>query len=681
MLKKWKNLAQLNRAIREQTEQTDKVKTVQRLMKQQILLAGGSFLLVLVLVVTMTAAWFTNVAKTSSMNFEAASWGVDAENISVGGEVVKIAPGTNGIVPLSVDNSDSKESLRVGVTVSKEQDMETELQKRIYFYVENPNVSAYGTNTETVSKMYLGTSEGNTYFYSILAGDTLEISEEYANDVPICWEWVQDVQGYYFKGTVANSSVLVQEYLRPIQYEMEDAVYETNMEDADYTGALLSVGGQTKAQFLSNISATDGYAGIIEEANGVVVNNMYYYPVAVDNAGFGVWAYLCNYGELLSAMEYDNSLANSETAVAITATVSLTAESQSALTKTVTTEEELVAGLMDTTVDIISLGNDMQVTAPITLAGDVDTVLDMNGFALSYGGSELAEGMFTVNQGAKLTILNGQLAKSVGETASTTTSAFVMSDGADVTMGHVKITGFESAVKVLGRNTGFGNSLLKMNHCTLETTNNAVWLQESGSTAAGTVNVFANNCSIHSVENIGICVEQSDGTSTSVNDSRLIIKNSTITGGTAAVVQLQAGTVTKLIDSTLSGNSGLVVKGGSVTVADSVLEGKGVYSAPAAENHWTNSGNGILVEATNGCIATVVLDGANTIVKSTNGYGVELFGESGYGPGRVVIYNGTYSGAVGAANWNGIGTFEIYGGTFTAQNGEPVALNITRYDN
>ena len=83
---------------------------IQKRIKLQILVLATSILLVIVLIFTMTAAWFTNVAKTSNLTFQTESWGFDADKITIGDTSVEnysipIAPGTSGIIPLIVDNS------------------------------------------------------------------------------------------------------------------------------------------------------------------------------------------------------------------------------------------------------------------------------------------------------------------------------------------------------------------------------------------------------------------------------------------------------------------------------------------------------------------------------------------------------------------------------------------------
>ena len=43
---------------------------------------------------------------------------------------------------------------------------------------------------------------------------------------------------------------------------------------------------------------------------------------------------------------------------------------------------------------------------------------------------------------------------------------------------------------------------------------------------------------------------------------------------------------------------------------------------------------------------------------------MQLFGKENLGPGRIMVYDGNFTGEKGSANFNGLGTFQIYGGTF-----------------
>ena len=84
----------------------------------------------------------------------------------------------------------------------------------------------------------------------------------------------------------------IDEYVLPIEYPF-DPVTTTFAED----GRLKTIDGFTTAdEFLVRFSETDGYKGTID-VNARTANG--YYPVYVNSEGYGVWAYLCTYSEII----------------------------------------------------------------------------------------------------------------------------------------------------------------------------------------------------------------------------------------------------------------------------------------------------------------------------------------------------------------------------------------------
>ena len=61
-------------------------------------------LLTLVLLFSMTVAWYTNVADTGGLIFVASKWGFDGE-IFVESDVISMAPGDSGIVSMQIRNT------------------------------------------------------------------------------------------------------------------------------------------------------------------------------------------------------------------------------------------------------------------------------------------------------------------------------------------------------------------------------------------------------------------------------------------------------------------------------------------------------------------------------------------------------------------------------------------------
>ena len=164
------------------------------------------------------------------------------------------------------------------VTASKA-GLSKEMQQRLYFYVETP----FYRNTERMDRVYVTTN--SAYTYTVFSGSEILITEESQNAPALKWRWVYDVLGYYVLGTVTADGENIVEYVRPIEY-----AYDPISTTFDANGALKTVDGiKTAASLLKEISATDGYSGIIDTS--AAING--YYPVYINEEGYGVWAYLC----------------------------------------------------------------------------------------------------------------------------------------------------------------------------------------------------------------------------------------------------------------------------------------------------------------------------------------------------------------------------------------------------
>ena len=113
--------------------------------------ASMAVLLIIQLVVLLfaiTAAWYTNIVQTNDLVFETSAWGFEG-SVQLGDEPIKAAPGHDGVIPL-IAESYSDDETAVGVNISKVK-MDTEMQKRIYFYVDTSKTR----NGETMERVYL----------------------------------------------------------------------------------------------------------------------------------------------------------------------------------------------------------------------------------------------------------------------------------------------------------------------------------------------------------------------------------------------------------------------------------------------------------------------------------------------------------------------------------------------
>lgn len=679
---------------------------IRKRIRMQILVLASSILLVVVLIFAMTAAWFTNVATTSSLSFETESWGFDESRIMVSSTPISIAPGASGIVPLSVDNSEAEEIAKVSVSISKAMMLPEELQKRIYFYADTSKTVTFSDGItewiteegtveegaieegateetvvqETVSKIYLGASAPDNYTYTILPGQILTMNELYCNDVPIKWEWVYDMLGYYFRGTVdasAENPVITDEYLRPIEYDYNEAVF-----DKENTQQLQQIGAITREEFLTQISSEDGYFGTINEAEAVAIVQddvqKLYYPVEVDSNGYGIWAYLCNYSEVEEGIAYDTQLAEAGQTVTAEATIFLTAYSMAAQTESVYTEAALKAALTDADIDVVELATDISTGSTITLAEGMK-VLDLNGYNLTYDGLENEYELISVSDGATLIVTDGEITgnSTATGTASKLNSKAMEAVGGNIVLNGVKISGVDSAVVIAdyAAETA-GDSVIQITNSDLTAAQATIFLQGNGSASDTMTRVIVQNSKITSQYNNAINGQGS----TDRWGTELILADSEINGYYGGIYQPQQKSATTITNCTVTGNTGIILKGGTMNIYDSTIQGTGevdVNDAAIVTSGYTDTGDGIYVEAGYAWSTSLILKGQNKVI-SDKAYAVEMIGETGKGPGRILIYdNGTYTGNKGDANWNGIGTFEIYGGTFT--NGT-VNATITRYD-
>ena len=639
---------------------------IKKVTRRQLFLAIGTLVVVIVLLFAMTSAWYTNVSKVTSLRLKTEQWGFDADSISVSDVEISAAPGMKGIVPINIDNSEKPDKVRIYITISKAQ-MDYEMQKRIFFYAD----TAETLNGETVSRIYLGSTDDNYFEYTVLPGQRLILTEDYYNDKPIKWEWVYDMEGYYFHGTVGNDSVSADEFIRPIEYDLDQAVFDLN--SSDPTGRLVSISGVSADDFLADVSSHDGYSGTIDVDNAKIVGNRVFYPVEVDENDTGIWAYLCTYGEIETGIRYDTAIAGEDQD--ITASLNITAVNLPVDPEKVADEGSFRLAAANSEVEFIELTDDIQLNYPVSFASDKEVTLDLHGFEITYAGEETSYAMFQTRNGASLTVVDGVVTGNGNVSASEgsmSTIAFYSSCG-DLTLSHVKTTGFDTAVYVSDYSGGsYPDSTICIYGCEIDTNASAIYVLGNGEFSDAPTQIILSDSTITSGY-AGIC----GNGSTNRWGTDMVIMNSNVSGKYAALYQPQQKANTLISGSVLTGITGLVVKGGTVNITDSTVSGTGPYSAARASgNGWTDTGDGIYVEAVYNWNAVVNVRG-NCVVTSENSYAVQMFGKTGVGSGRIVIYDGEFTGGRGAANWNSIGSFQIRNGTFSGG----VSADITRFDN
>lgn len=643
------------------------MKRVKKVVRRQAILAGGTLIIAVILIFAMTSAWYTNVSKVSSLTFKAEAWGFDPEKIEVSDTEVVVAPGTSGVVPLQIDNSESRDSVKIYVTASKLQ-MNAGLRNRIFFFADTAEVS----NGETMSRIYLGSTDDNAFSYTLMPGQKLILSDDYYSDVPVKWEWVYDMVGYYFRGTVTEeNNVIIDEYLRPISYDLDSATFDLYGENP--TGQLLTVGGDSLEDFLADVASTDGYEGTINPENAVTKGTNNYYPVQVDGDGHGVWAYLCNYNEIQNGISFDTALSNELDD--IVATFNVTAVNLPSRVEVVSTVSELTSALEDENVEVVELAGNMELESAVRLTDGTAATLDLNGYSLTYTGTGETYSLIRALGGSSLTVMNGEINGNGGVSGVEGRVSSVAFDAvcADLTLSNVKVRGFDTAVYVADNGGAGTDSVVKLYNCDLETENPTVLVLGNGDVSSAPTQVIIQGCTINSTTHSGI----SGNGSSDRYGTDIVVIDSKVSGKYTSIYQPQQNSTLLVSNSELEGITGIAVKGGTVNIIDSKVKGTGPYTAPrAAGSGWTDTGDGIYVEAVYNWGVSVTVKG-DSEVTSANGYAVDLFGRAGSGVGRIILQDGEYRGALGAVTWNEIGSVQIYGGTFTGT----VSESVTRYDN
>lgn len=590
-------------------------------MRKRIFWQAGLTTLVLVLtlviIFAITAAWTTNVVQTSGLQFQADTWGFDRE-ITVEMNAVAASPGDEGYISFEVIN-DNQDMAAIGINVSKA-DMRREMQQRLYFYVDTQQTR----NGEVMDRVYLNTLD--SYTYVLLSGQTLTMSQTSHNDAPLKWQWVYDVLGYYVLGTVtADGSVSEYEYLRPIEYDYDPATTDFVIENG-IPKELESVNGQSVEDFLAELSAHDGYEGQIDISKKLSDG---YYPVDVDDSGYGVYAYLYSYGEIEMATEFDTQLGIAAAQAAQSggeveqyqAVLTISAQNHKTVVEDVATLEAMKAAIAEGKANVLQLTGDIVIADGETL--EIPTgrqiALNLNQFTLI---GQTANTMIDVNEGATLTVYNGKLA---GESSSTRAIHVV---GAEVNLSNVDISGFRQGVYVIDAESDQGlDSKVHLMDCSIKTTDTAVMVWGNGTLSDPLTQVVVESSTISSDAN----AISGNGTATGNGywGTDIQIIDSTVTSNhsyaAAGIYHPQKNSTLTVDNSTVSGYTGIAIKGGTVNIVKSTVTGKGTaQSAAFQENGFAHTGDGVYIETNFEYKIRLEISG-NSIIKSDSGKSLQVF--------------------------------------------------------
>ena len=577
----------------------------------QIATVGFVLLVVLVLLFAMTTAWFTNVVQTQDMMFQAEAWGFDG-SVTLSDEAVSAMPGDSGVIGMTVTNN-SKEASALTVSVSKAYMQEQALQQRIYFYADETAT----INGEQVQRQYLSNVGG--YSYTISGMNQLIISDTTCTDIPLRWQWVYDMVGYYYTGVESNGQITATEYLRPVEYDYFEAQYDTN-------GNLMMVDTETTvAEFLQNLTQTDGYPGafqakrsgnqmiLVDENGNTVQKEMGSYCIRpATETEPGIWLYLCSLEEIEANNRWDTSFVNREleTERSFSARITLTGVQLQQYVNGVSDPQMLESALEAENASVVQLQNDMTLTQGIVLDQNANVTLDLNGHTLEYTGTDPA---FLVNSGNKLTVCNGAVQGNEKNVA-------FRSVGGQVTLSDIEMVDVFVALRVeddKSPNAHGANSVIRIVDCNLQSKDDTVEICGDAVKSVGKTMLIVENSVLQSATYVAILGK---GNATQWGTDIQII-NSTIEGYYAGIYHpMQQSRLTISNGSIIRGMTGIAMKGGDLTVIDSTVAGTGTTgivdlskNPTLSGSGWLDTGDGIYIETDYNHPISVMVSGESRV--------------------------------------------------------------------
>lgn len=608
-------------------KQNKALQTAHKKIIIQAVIAIQAIVITVALVFGMSAAWYTNVLQTSGLQFEAAAWGFDGE-VLIADDPIQASPGQSGLIGLRVSNKGA-DIVDVAVRVSKEQ-MEVPMRQRLYFYVD----TATTREGETVDRVYINSRD--SYTYTVLSHSELVLTQERANDVLLKWQWVYDMQGYYFLGTVTKSKTAedtdviladVEDYLRPVEYDLDHSTFRD--------GVLDKVGEQTLEQFLEELSGKDGYAG------GITPTDMPgYYQVDVDENGYGIWVYLCNWSEIQQATTYDSQLGkaaadalqdeNLQPLQFVARLMVVGQMGQSEYTE-IATAEELIEQLSSG--GLLLLEDDIQLTEPLTVGSGEKRVLNLNSHTIT--GPE-GQPLFRLTDRSDLILMNGDLvAQSPGE------DIFLLSNST-LTLSNVQLSGEADDAIYVTDEDGKTDSCVRLFDCQVNTDGCSVYVRGNGERSEGKTQVIVENCILES----NYITIMGNGTS-AYWGTDIQIYNSQLKGYYSALYLPQSESVTRLTDCTLEGGTGIAIKGGDLEIVNCRVAGTMESSEPKVEGSgYTDTGDALYVDCSYGYPIHISItgDAEKNVFSSVYAQAVRVFvPEGGKHCASVTVTGGYFS--------------------------------------
>ena len=612
------------------------LRKLQRNIYRQAGLAVLTIVLTIVIIFAMASAWYTNIVQTSGLVFQAEAWGFDGE-VVIDETPIVAGPGDSGLIPVQAENNTDSISA-ISFKISKSA-MEPEMQKRLYFYVDTQATK----NGETVDRVYL--NESDSYTYTVFNQSWLTLTEERHNNALLKWEWVYDVLGYYVlaqhyevdvpatdtEPASKQDVMLIEDYLRPIEYDYDAATTTlVSDEDGNLSMELSKIDGVTDPDFyVYQLSFRDGYPGEIDLSKKMENG---FYPVEVDSNGYGVYAYLCNYTEIENATIYDTELGalaykasknadlTDDEIEKLTYRVELiiAAQKNENTVAVVSTLAELEDAMANKRGDVIQLDKDITIpeNQSLTIPKNTRMMVDLNGHTVE---SVSAGPAIKTEPGSVLTLTNGTI-----KGKDLASSRGIHAVGSEVIMSNVKILGFDYGTYVSDSDSNnLLDSRLHMLNCEVNAKTSGVYVNGNGTNSAQKTQIVIEQSKITG-ESYGIA---SNGTSTGTGKwgtdiqviSSTITSSPTVVGAAIYHPQMDSNLVT--YKSTLSGYTGMVIKGGHVSVIDTTVSGTGgTHATPAFSNSgFSDTADAVYIETNYGYEIVLEISGTSNFSSIATG--------------------------------------------------------------
>ena len=595
----------------------DRENALRDLRKKIILRAFFSvvtLLLTAVLIFSLTAAWYTNVADAGGLTFVAKEWDFDG-SIIIQNEAISMSPGDSGVIFMQISNNGT-ENASAAVTVSKA-NLSEPMKKRLYFYVDTP----FYRNAERMDRVYVSDSGG--YTYTVFPNSQVSITEESQNAPPLKWMWVYDVLGYYVRGSVTDTEAQIDEYLRPIEYAY-DPITTTFATD----GSLKTVDGfKTVKSFLQEISANDGYEGTIDvskkTANG-------YYPVYVNSDGYGIWAYLCTFDEIQQNMQYDTEIGEAEVSEAYPVEIYVTGSNSQTSAMEVSSKEMLTSVISSMSYANVKLTQNISLDQALDIKGGSRVDIDLNGYTLT----SVADKIINAEVGSKITLSNGVVSGNGNNYG-------ILANGAEIVLSNAVMQNVSEGIKITDHQNNINaDSRVHIVDSEISAAEDALWIYGNNGDSETKTMIVVERSKLTGAAYAGIlCNGSYKGTDIQVLES--VVK-----GYHTGIYHPQKDSELRIVNSEIEGLSGIVVKGGTVTVEDSTIRGIGAIDEidqPAYLNSgFSVTGDGIYLEANYEWTTDIKITGSKTNVSSASALAVRKF-EADAAGANVVIDGGTFS--------------------------------------